>query len=110
MILGARRNIIQVGKLGADTNSTATVTTSIDLARVVNGIITFYVIGVTGGHITHVITMQYSPDGSSWINGANKITGVGCVDVAVTAARYIRLKVTTAEGGVSTSDIYLLAR
>ena len=110
MILGSRKNIIQVEILGANTDSTATVTTVIDMMRVVNGVITFYVIPKTGTHLVHVVTLQYSPDGSTWRDGSNKITGTGCVDVTVTAARYIRLKVTTAEGGLSTSDIYLLAR
>lgn len=110
MILGSKRNIIQVGKLGANTNSTATTTGAIDMARVTCGIITIYVVGVTGTHVNHVVTLQYSPDQSSWIDGSNNIIGVGCLEIPATAARHVRLKVTTAEGGLSTSDIYLLAR
>ncbi len=105
-----RSFISEIQKLAADTNNVATVTDSIDLNSVVNGVITFFTVANTGAHTTHVITLQYSPDNINWINGAKNLVGIGCVEVPVTAARYIRLKVTTAEGGASTTDIYLLSR
>ena len=109
MIIG-QSFISQIEKLVANTNSLTTVTDSIDLNGVVNGAITFFSVADTGTHANHVITLQYSPDNSNWIDGSKTLLGIGCVEVPVTAARYVRLKVTTVEGGLSTTDIYLLAR
>lgn len=93
---------------GADTNSTSTVTTSHDTLETS----TFFceVRAASGTHATHVVTVQCSSDDSNWEDMATTITGTGTATVTDVGARYVRAKVTTAEGAASTCDIYTTAK
>lgn len=105
-------HIIEVISLAADMNDTATVTDSIDTTTAKDGVISFFVNGVSGSHGTHVVSLQYSADDSTWYSSTtNTVTGNGHIDArSPSAGRYVRLKVTTAEGLISTADLYLNVR
>jgi len=90
---------------GLDANSTSTVSSSLDIAE--NNWVCYTILANTGTHATHVITLQCSPDDTNWYNTASTITGVGIIDNVQIGARYVRLKVTTAEGGTSTVDVII---
>ncbi len=62
----------------------------------------------TGTHSTHVITLQVSQDGTTWSSTSTTVTGEGAASAAV-AFDWIRLLVTTLEGGASTVDIEIIA-
>ena len=89
-----------------DANDTATVTTS--FATGGRAQVELVVSDSSGAHTTHEITVQSSPDDATWtdtdIVEAQLGTSVGTV-----IARYIRAKVTTAEGGASAVDVSLKA-
>lgn len=93
---------------GINANSTITVTTGLDIKE--NQYISWQVIANTGANTTHVITLQCSLDNSTWQNTASTVTGVGIEDNIQVTARYVRLKVTTAEGGASTVNVLLNAK
>jgi len=88
-----------------DANSTASVTTSLDIKE--NNWVSFQVIANTGGNTTHIITLQCSLNNSTWQNTSSTITSVGIKDNIQVTARFIRLKVTTAEGSASTVDVII---
>ncbi len=64
----------------------------------------------TGGNTTHIVTLQCSLDDTNWNNTAATVTGVGLQDNTQVSARYVRLKVTTAEGSASTVDVIIQAK
>lgn len=68
------------------------------------------VVGVTGTHATHVVTMQTSSDGTVWNDTAVTITGEGIVQTTVVTARFVRSKVTTDEGSAATANITIQAK
>lgn len=91
-----------------DTNDTATVTSAVemDLARH----IFLAVNGTSGTHATHVVKIQESYDGSAWFEHASiSVTGTG-TSSGTSDARFVRAKVTTAEGGASVSTIAIQAK
>ena len=92
-----------------DANSTSTVTASLDISE--SRLCIFQVLGNTGAHTSHVLTLQCSLDDSVWnvIAGAT-VTGAGVKGEIEVASQFIRLKVTTAEGGASTVDIIIQAK
>ncbi len=94
--------------LNADANSTSTVTASLDVKDAFVAFIE--VTAVTGTHASHVLTIQCSADDSIWSNMAQTISGAGTVALADLGPRFIRGKITTAEGGTSTVHIYLRAK
>ena len=70
------------------------------------------VIANTGTHATHIIDLQCSSNNSNWHNiNSGDVTGVGITDPPVTVGtRYVRARVSTAEGGASTVDILIQAK
>lgn len=89
-----------------DTNSTATKTAGVDVKTCSQ--LTFYVIKNTGAHANHVVTLQFSPENvdASYQDSEHTITGSGCLHVNnIESVAWVRLKVTTAEGGDSTCDL-----
>lgn len=73
--------------------------------------IIFHVVANTGAHTTHVLTLQCSLDDSEWFDIAGAtITGVGVKGGITINSEYVRLKVTTLEGGTSTVDIIIQAK
>lgn len=95
-----------------DTNDTSSVTDALDISAHKVGAVCFFVFANTGAHTAHVVALQYSPDGTNWeTSGSNTITRTGHKVVSdLLGCKYIRLKVTTAEGGASTSDVVLQCR
>lgn len=65
-----------------------------------------YVADISGTHDTHVIIIQESPNDLDWFDTAITLTGLGKA-VGTTTCECIRAKVTTAEGGASSSRIVL---
>jgi len=68
-------------------------------------IVAFEVLANTGTHGTHIVTMQCSLDGTTWMDTAETVTGLGMKEIAFTGAYKIRFKVTTVEGAASAIDI-----
>jgi len=67
-------------------------------------------IGLTGTHATHTVGFEISNNDTDWVTGpALTLTGEG-IATANTPARYIRAKVTLAEGAASTSRIIVHAK
>lgn len=95
-----------------DANSTSSVTDALDISINKHGEISFFVFANTGTHLLHVISLQYSPDGTNWeTSGSNTITGTGHKIVTdLLGCKFVRLKVTTAEGVASTVDVVLQCR
>lgn len=93
---------------GIDTNVLNTTTTSLRMDDAQNAGI--YVTANTGAHANHVVTLQVSPDNSNWQDTTHTVTGVGNVHDISCIAAWVRAKVTTIEGGASTSDITILIK
>ena len=91
-----------------DTNSTSTATSSLDIRD--NKHVTWGISATTGTHATHVIKLQQSLDNVTFSNTGSILTGVGIKDNLQITARYIRLKVTTAEGSASTVEVRIHAK
>ena len=72
--------------------------------------VSWQVVANTGTNGTHVITLQESPDNSVWTNTASTLGGVGVVRNFQVAFHWVRLRVTTNEGGASTVDWFINAK
>ena len=94
----------ELKQTGLDANATTTSTT-LDVQD--NANVAFSIVGASGTHATHVVTLQCSLDDSAWQDTSSTVTGVGVVDNVSITTRYVRLKVTTDEGGTSTIDIII---
>ena len=93
--------------LALDANAaSATAALELELCKEV-----FFVVEAdTGAHTTHVLTLQMSVDGTNWHNhGSATVTGAGFSSATV-GSRYVRVLVTTLEGGASTVDVRINAR
>ena len=97
----------QMSETGIDANA-ATVSPSIDMREAFN--FAAQVIASTGTSATHIVTVQTSPDDTNWTDSSVTLAQATINDKNTTAFRYIRLKVTTLEGGASTVDWYLNAK
>ncbi len=93
---------------GLDANSTSTVTDTLDIKA--NREVVFEVYGESGTHATHVVTLQKSLDGTNWTNTSNTQNQLGILNNIQVTARYVRCKVTTAEGGASSIKIIVQAK
>ena len=83
-----------------DTEVLSATTASLDVKG--NGFVSLHIKAATGAHATHVVTLQCGPDDSTWTDTASTITGEGMVDNVQITTRFVRLKVTTADGETST--------
>ena len=110
MIYGENPIIIELIDLDADMNSLNTVTESLDLSQISQGILSFFVIPKSGDHDVHEVVLQVSPDNNVWIDTEYALIGPGCKDANVMGSRYVRLKVSRVQGVESTSDLYIQAR
>ena len=101
-------NFHELKQTGLDANATTT-TNSLDISGAT--LVIFQVLGISGSHATHVLTLQHSVDDSNWndVSGAT-VTGEGVKSDVTVVAHFVRLKVTTLEGGVSTVDIIIQAK
>ena len=98
------------GPFSLDANSLNTVTAAVQLISGTSKM-TFYRVPATGTQLSSVVTPQVSPDGTSWFDvpAARMSTAAGMVMVHECSCHSVRFKVTTAEGGVSTCDLYVFA-
>lgn len=94
----------ELKETGVDANATST-TASLHVED--NKKVAFHVVAATGTHATHIITLQCSLDNSNWFDTASTITGLGVVNNVDIITHFVRLKVTTNEGGASTVDIII---
>lgn len=92
--------------LNADSDASATPALELELAKEV-----FVTVeAASGTHATHVLKIQMSADGTNWhTHGSATVTGVGFMTGTV-GARWVRVKVTTEEGGASTVNVRINAR
>ena len=88
-----------------NTNNTSTVSASLDIKD--NKWVAWGAKQTSGGHSTHIITLQQSLDNSTWVNTASTLTGTGIVNNIQITTRYVRLAVTTAEGSASIVSIVI---
>lgn len=72
--------------------------------------VSWEVIANTGTNGTHVITLQTSPDDTNWTSTASTLSGLGVVRNLQVSFRFVRLRVTTNEGGASTVDWFINAK
>ncbi len=93
---------------GLDANSVGAVSASLEIKE--NTVTSMQVIANTGGNTTHQIDLQCSTNNVNWHNVGSGVIGVGIEDALTVGARYIRARVSTAEGGASTVDVYLQAK
>jgi len=70
---------------------------------------TFFVVGKTGSHSTHEVTLQISPNGTNWFDTSKTLVGLGPKSPFDCICINVRVKVTIAEGSASTCDIYIVA-
>lgn len=91
-----------------DTNTSAT-TPWVDITTC--EFLSLYIESNTGAHTAHVVSIELSPDGifSSGIHDINNssITGEGHKFIDASNMAFVRMVVTTQEGGASTCDFYL---
>lgn len=91
-----------------DANVADAVSDSLDIRE--NKLLTFNVRGLTGSHATHEISLQRSFDNTNFETTSAKVTGEGTKTPINIAVRYVRLKVTTAEGSTSTVTVTIQAK
>ncbi len=84
-----------------DGNDDTEVTTALDLQG--NKNIAVDIAANSGGNTTHVCTVQLSFDKTTWLGFtvAKTIAQIGKLDDFTTNAKYVRVRVSTAEGGAS---------
>jgi len=93
-----------------DANDTASVTDALDLELAKSVFVS--VEAASGAHTAHVLSIQVSADGAAWflLGGSTTITGLNFLNAIEVSARYMRMKVTTAEGGASTVNVRVQAK
>lgn len=89
-------------------NSTSSVTPSVFTGDASS--VALQVVGETGTHATHVVKLQGSVDGTTFVDTATTITGEGGALLTTPVYPWHRAKVTTAEGGTSTVTIGIFAK
>lgn len=89
-------------------NNTTSVTGKVDTVGVAS--VTLQVVAVSGAHSTHVVKLQGSVDGTTFIDTASTVTGAGAVTLSGPVYPYHRAKVTTAEGAASVVDVYIFTK
>lgn len=105
---GSISSVAELAQTGLNANAT-TLSNSLDIGNA--ALVIFQVLANSGSHSTHVLTLQCSVDDTNWndVSGAT-LTGVGVNGEITVASQYVRLKVTTNEGGASTVDIIIQAK
>jgi len=95
-------------EIGLDANSLGAVSASLEIKE--NTITSMQIIANTGGNTTHQIDLQCSTNNVNWHDVGSGVIGIGIEDGLTVGARYIRARVSTAEGAASTVDVYLQAK
>ena len=98
----------ETGALALDTNNLGAVTSTFDVP---NGALhkMVFAVSITGTHGTHVIELQGSPNGGTDWFDMGTINGSGLIMDHICLCPQLRVKVTTAEGGTSTCEIFIFA-
>lgn len=104
-LTGVKLRFDEVITLGMNTNSSGALTSSLDVREAT--LIALLVVGKTGTHASHIITLQSSPNDTDWFDMTDTLTGDGVLHDVSCACKFIRAKVTTPEGGTSTCDVYI---
>lgn len=102
-----RKNFLELTQSGIDADAN-TNSNSLDIAQARN--ICIDIAAGSGAHTTHVVTLQTSIDDSVWTTSSTTIAQIAFSDNIAVTARYVRLRVTTKEGGASTIDITIQAK
>ena len=89
-----------------DTNNQGAITASLEISSL--NMVGLYVSNDSGSHVSHVVTLQISPDDVEWFDTEHKVTGVGDIHDAKCACLYVRAIVEVAEGSASSSKINLI--
>jgi len=95
--------------LGLDANA---ISTTVSVVVGDNNLIAMYVAASAGStsNTTHEVTLQISPNGTTWFDTTHQITGVGDIHDITCVAANARLKVTIVEGAASSIDIFILTK
>lgn len=92
---------------GVDTNVLDAASTSLDVGKATMA--ELVIVGKTGTHGTHVVTLQTSPNDIDWLDTSVTVTGAGRAIHNPCPCAFLRVKITTAEGAASTCDIHITA-
>lgn len=100
--------------VGADANTTITATDPIDLASLVERFGRFHWASIQlASEATAigaaVLSLEVSNDGLTWkVPASATVTGAGMTtDINITSVRWVRARITTAEGGAETCSIFI---
>jgi hypothetical protein len=85
-------------------NSTSSASKPVELST--NKSIGVHIVSVSGTHVTHVVTLQLSPNNINWVDTTTTATGSDkYMSKNDCFGKYARVKVSTAEGAASVCDI-----
>ena len=107
-ISGAAISRFEKTETGLNANSLGAVTTAIELDE--DEHLGIFILDNSGTHATHVITIQASPDNTNWFDTSYTLTGTGFLNNTTIITRYIRAKVTTAEGAASVINVCVVGK
>ena len=94
---------------GLNANSGGATTASVNVTAAT--MVSWCVVGVTGTHSNHKITVQISFDNVTFLDAPSKLTGTGVYStLSDVGVGYLRFKVETVEGAVSTVNIIINAK
>jgi len=102
MITGTASTKDKQADVGVNANAAST-TTALEMGDAKS--LGFYIVANSGTSTTHVCKLQISPNGTDWQDTTHTVTGIGNLHDISCIADYVRIKVTTAQGAVSTVDI-----
>lgn len=90
-----------------DTNTKGA--TAAELTLTTETKITLYVVAKTGQSGNHLVGVEVSPDGSTWVGMPGSVRGLGCLSYDCVASK-VRAIVIEAEGSSSNVIAHILAR
>ena len=101
-------HLAEMTQAGIDANASSN-SNSLDVGS--QRLCIFQIKGATGSHATHVFTAQCSVDDTTWNDIPGKtVTGEGVIAEVEVASQFVRVRVSTVEGGVSTIDLIIQAK
>jgi hypothetical protein len=104
------RNFNELLATNLDASTTDTETEGLDISQC--SLVAMSVAAVSGTHSNHIVTLQCAmvDVDAKYVDTSTTITGEGVQDNVQITAKYVRGKVTTAEGGASVIDITIQAK
>ena len=91
-----------------DTDDVASATDTLNIEESLT--IGFFTTAVSGTHASHILTLEVSPDGTDWYASSLTKTGVGYANGYTTAAKFCRVRCSTAEGASSQVNVIIQAK